>query len=270
MIIDFHTHCFPDKLAPRALSALKINADKTGLAPCTDGTRVGTEQNLIRVGIDRAVVCNIATNAKQQANVNGFAIELTQSSRLIPLGSLHPDGEQKRETLLKLRSAGIGGIKIHPDYVTTEIDNAKFDEIFSLCEDLEMFVVTHAGWDPVSPEHIYATPEAIRTVIDRYPHLKLVAAHMGGFACADGVIEHLVGRNIYIDTSLSSHRSEEKDKLHRILRDHDPDKILFATDTPWSDAREELEFIYSAKLSDKNTQKILYQNALALLGLRQA
>lgn len=35
MIIDFHTHCFPDSLAPRALSSLTATAAGTGLLPLT-------------------------------------------------------------------------------------------------------------------------------------------------------------------------------------------------------------------------------------------
>lgn len=164
MIIDFHEHCFPDSLAPRALSALKLQAKNNSLFPCTDGTRIGTEKHIAASGIDRAVICNIATNAKQQHNVNSFAIELAGASRcLFPLGSLHPDGEDKESELSRLADARIHGIKIHPDYVGVDIDDPKYDRIFSLCEERGFFVVTHAGLDPVSPEHIHATPDGIHT-----------------------------------------------------------------------------------------------------------
>lgn len=267
MIIDFHTHCFPDKLAPRALDSLKSHAMENDIFPCTDGTQSGTESYIASVGVDYAVICNIATNARQQYNVNSFAIQLAETSKtLIPLGSLHPEGEDKHGELSRLAAAGIRGIKIHPDYVNIEIDDPSYDEIFSLCSEYDFFVVTHAGLDPVSPEHIHASPEAILSVIKRYPKLKLVAAHMGGFACSAGVLEHLVGKNIWLDTSLSSHRPDEREGLIRILKEHDPDKLLFATDTPWALTSRELEFIFSAGLGDALTEKILYQNALALLG----
>ncbi len=268
MIIDFHTHCFPDALAPRALSALEHNAEQTQMRPCTDGTAEGTKRLIASHDIDRAVVCNIATNAHQQPKVNNFAISLAeQKGPLIPLGSLHPDFEDNTAELDRLISAGIKGIKIHPDYITTEINNAKFDNIFSLCEEKSIFIVTHAGWDPVSPNHIHATPHGILDVITRYPKLKLVATHMGGYACSDEVLENLVGKEIYLDTSLSSHRPDERDNLLKILHKHNSERLLFATDTPWSDPRKELEFIYSAKLSDELLENILFRNSMSLLGL---
>ena len=38
MIIDFHTHCFPDYLAPRAMEQLKLNASIAKLTAHTDDT----------------------------------------------------------------------------------------------------------------------------------------------------------------------------------------------------------------------------------------
>ncbi|MBQ9080256.1 MAG: amidohydrolase family protein [Clostridia bacterium] len=267
MIIDFHTHCFPDALAARALGVLQHNAEKIQMTPCTDGTQSGTERHIAASGVDYAVVCNIATNARQQVKVNDFAISLIQNSKtLLPLGSLHPDGENKKSELERLYNAGICGIKIHPDYITIQISDAKYDEIFSLCEEMGMFVVTHAGWDPVSPNHVHATPDDILKVITRHPKLKLVAAHMGGYEYSQEVLEKLVGQNIYFDTSLSAHRVNERENLLRILREHRPDRLLFATDTPWSLAAKELEFISSANLSDELKENILYRNALELLG----
>lgn len=270
MIIDFHTHCFPDALAPRALAALQHNAEQTQMSPCTDGTASGTERYIDESGIDFAVVCNIATNSKQQSKVNDFAISLkSPHPKLIPLGALHPESTENESTLTKLHQAGIHGIKIHPDYVTTNIDDPKYDDIFSLCEYHGFFVVTHAGWDPVSPNHIHATPEGILNVITRHPGLRLVAAHMGGYSCSEEVLEKLVGRDIYFDTSLSAHRMTEYQNLIKILKGHRPDRLLFATDTPWSDAKKELDFILSAGLSDELTNKILFQNAIELLGIKE-
>jgi predicted TIM-barrel fold metal-dependent hydrolase len=217
---------------------------------------------------DRGVVCNIATNAKQQHNVNSFAINIAETSKmLIPLGSLHPLCEDKRGELMRLREAGVKGIKIHPDYMGTDIDEPVYSEIFELCSELGFFVVTHAGLDPISPDHLHASPAAIASVLDRYPDLKLVAAHMGGFARSEEVLIHLVGRkNLWLDTSMSSQRPDRIENLYRILREHDPDHLLFASDTPWSYAAEEIKFIYSANLNDELSDRIFFKNALALLG----
>jgi len=48
VIIDFHVHCFPDKLAPRAVSQLAANA---GIPPRVDGTINGLKESMKRAGI---------------------------------------------------------------------------------------------------------------------------------------------------------------------------------------------------------------------------
>ena len=268
MIIDFHTHNFPDALAPKAMAALKQNcADNPDIVAHTDGTAADAQKKLSAAGVDHAVVCNIATNARQEEKVNSYAISLVNSDFFIPLGSLHPDSENKRAELKRLSDAGIKGIKLHPDYVGIELSDTRYDEIFSLLCEYDMFCVVHAGYDPISPEKVHATPEMFRAVIDKYPDLKLVAAHMGGFAKAEGVLEHLVGTNVYIDTSLSSLRGYEKELLYKILSEHREDRLLFGTDTPWTEAAEEIEFIKNAPISEERKEKIFYKNALKLLKL---
>ena len=266
MIIDFHTHCFPDSLAPKALNLLKDHALQSYRFPCTDGTVSGTESHIRNQGVDYAVVCNIATNPHQQFKVNSFAISIAQSSKtLYSLGSLHPACDNIKTEIERLKASGIRGIKIHPDYMGTDINDPKFDEIFELCCDNNIFVVTHAGLDPVSPNHIHATPDMILSVIKKFPNIRLIAAHMGGFSLSQDVIEKLLGQNIWLDTSLSALRPNEYDNLIYILKEHDPNKLLFASDTPWSYAKEELEFIYSSNLNSSLIDKILYKNATQLL-----
>ena len=271
MIIDFHSHCFPDALAPRAMeSLLKTTAcEEVSVTPHTDGTASDAKRLLKSAGISHAVICNIATNARQEHNVNSFAISLKESSDFFfPLGSLHPDSTEKESELDRLASAGICGVKLHPDYVGIPIIDKRFDETFSLLEEHGFFAVVHAGLDPISPNFIHATPKMLSEVVKNHPKLKLVAAHMGGLRRSGEVISELVGTNIYIDTSLSSVREEERENLYKILNEHNPDRILFGTDTPWSNPVSERKFIESAPISDRLRKKIFSENAKSLLGIK--
>ncbi len=266
MIIDFHTHSFPDSLAPRAMESLKRNcAANPKIKPHTDGTAGDAKRVLEAAGITRAVVCNIATNPRQERKVNDYAISLLEDPFFYPLGSVHPDSENIESELDRLSKAGIKGIKLHPDYVGIELSDERFDRIFSSLDRRGMFVVVHAGYDPISPEKQHATPEMFRAVIDKYPELRLIAAHTGGFGRGEDVYRQLVGTNIYLDTSLSSLREEERDILHKILNEHDENRLLFGTDTPWTEAGEEVEFIKNAPISEERREKIFYKNALAFL-----
>ena len=131
MIIDFHTHAFPDKIATRAIPELQ---KKIELQPQTDGTLRDLSVKMPAWGIDRSVICNIATNPRQQTNVNNFALETRKKyTDLIPLGSIHPDSDNIEEELDRLINGGILGIKIHPDYMGHDITDKCFDKVFELC-----------------------------------------------------------------------------------------------------------------------------------------
>ncbi len=272
-IIDFHTHAFPDALAPRAIAQLAATAAACGYVPHTDGTVGGLLASMDRAGIARSVVCNIATNAHQMRKVNDFALEtLRTQPRLIPLGSLHPAAptDELSAEVDRLVTGGIRGIKLHPDYVGVMFDDAAFELILALCEERGLFVLTHAGFDPLSPDRYHCTPERVLRVMERHPALRLVVAHTGGFACEQDVLHRLCGLDVYIDTSLSAIRAGKDpawgETCAAILRAHRPDRLLFATDTPWSLPEEELRFLRSTGLPEGVLDAILHRNAERLFG----
>jgi predicted TIM-barrel fold metal-dependent hydrolase len=106
-------------------------------------------------------------------------------------------------------------------------------------------------------------------VLARHPSLKLVVAHTGGFDCESDVLDKLCGTSVYLDTSLSAIRTQQsKDQgaaCAEILRHHDPARILFATDSPWSDPTAEIEFIRGIGLSDDVLEGVFYENGRALI-----
>ena len=265
MIIDFHTHCFPDALAPKALAKLSAIG---GIPTHTDGTVADTVRTLHAAGIDRAVVCNIATNDRQTTNVNNFAIAANAHPCLYSLGSVNPTSSVDfiDAELTRLASSGIKGIKIHPDYMGVEIDDARFDPIFTRAAELGFFVITHAGWDFYSPDKLHASPTAIARVLDRHPQLKLVAAHFGGCRRWDEVKETLIGRRIWMDLSLTEAFSLDPTQYRQMILAHDPDCLLFGSDLPWCDPQKALTYLERLNLPTDLMEKICAQNALALLG----
>ncbi len=273
MIWDFHTHAFPDALAPRAIEGLAATAAYCGYTPHTDGTVTGLLSAMDKGGVTRAVVCNIATNPRQMPKVNDFAIETAnRHPRLIPLGSLHPAASpaELEHEVTRLASAGIKGIKIHPDYVGIPLDDPAFAPILDLAAAHGLFVVTHAGFDPISPDKLHCTPDMLLRVLSDHPTLRLVAAHLGGYDREEEVLRKLCGKDIYMDTSLSAVRARRDPAqgalCAEILRRHRPDRLLFATDTPWSLPEEEYAFLQSVGLDASTMEKVLYRNAEELVG----
>jgi predicted TIM-barrel fold metal-dependent hydrolase len=73
---------------------------------------------------------------------------------------------------------------------------------------------------------IHTTPLA--SVMDSFPDLTMVAAHLGGHRCWDDVEQYLLGRNIYFDTAYvfpvpgSEHITVER--IREIMETHGFDK----------------------------------------------
>ena len=81
----------------------------------------------------------------------------------------------------------------------------------------------------------------------------------------DEVYELLAGKNVYLDTAYVLFDITE-DTFFKILEKHDENKILFASDSPWRSVKDTLELFKSYRLPKATEEKILYKNALALLG----
>ena len=75
MIIDFHTHVFPEKIAERTIE--KLSFVSGGLIPQTNGTLKSLKELMNKDGVDKSVTLSIATNEKQQTAVQQTAEEKT-------------------------------------------------------------------------------------------------------------------------------------------------------------------------------------------------
>ena len=58
-----------------------------------------------------------------------------------------------------------------------------------------------------------------------------------------------------------------KENFLKMVKLHGADKILFASDSPWSNAKAEIDTIKSLPITDEEKQLILGKNAQRLLGL---
>ena len=74
MIIDFHTHLFPDKVAPKAIPKL---ADLSHSVPSYDGTKAGLYASMQRGGIDVSVILPVVTAPHQfeKKELSSFLVE---------------------------------------------------------------------------------------------------------------------------------------------------------------------------------------------------
>lgn len=276
MIIDMHTHTFPDKIAGRALASMeKEVVDKHGyevkikVAGTMDALAESTEKS----GIDLSVVVPVATKPEQSASINRFAQktnERTDETGVFSFGAIHPDNTDYKEILNEVKAMELKGIKIHPDYQKVEFDDERYLRIMDYAANLDLAIITHAGEDIGLPEKIHCTPDSVLNVLKHMQPDKLILAHMGGWNMWNEVEEKLVGKKLYFDTSFSFEKVPphmEKQQFLRIVRNHGADKIVFATDSPWSDQKLAVDNIMSMGFDEDTERMILGENARKILNI---
>lgn len=267
MIIDFHTHTFPDKIAEKTISFL---SQKGNVKAFTAGTLDALKESMRVSGVDVSVILPVATAPKQIESINRLAAELNGKDGIIYAGAIHPDCENTDEILDNIKAAGLFGIKIHPDYQGVFFDDERYVKIMEGAAERGLVTVTHAGIDVGYRDCVHCTPDMVLNVIDRLKGIidgKLVLAHMGGCDLPDEVLRKLVGKPVYMDTSFVLDKYPEK--CREIIAAHGADRILFATDSPWADQAEFLNALQGLGLDSESTQKILSGNAAALLGITE-
>ncbi|MBE6923731.1 MAG: amidohydrolase [Ruminococcaceae bacterium] len=263
MLIDFHTHAFPEKIAGRAMGNLSHAAG--GLRPQTLGTIASLKAEMDRDGVDMAVIQSIATNPQQQANVNDFAMEINQDDRLYAFGSVHPDAPDALAELERIAAAGLKGVKLHPEYQGFYADDEKMKPIYRKISSLGLVTLFHAGTDIGFPPPYHAMPEHLKNAL-RWIDSPVVAAHWGGAGCGPEVVEKLCGENIYFDLSFG-YGVISKPVAQQIIDRHGCHRLLFGSDMPWHRPEWELRLIDSLDISPADREKIFHQNAAFLLGL---
>lgn len=264
MIIDFHTHVFPDKIAGKTLDLL---AAKANISYFSNGTVDGLLEKSSAAGVDVSVVLPVLTKPEQFDSVNRFAKQINDNygGKLISFAGIHPACEDIPEKMNFIKNNGFKGVKIHPDYQGTYIDDDGYIEILRCAKDLDLTVVTHAGVDDgYVGEPLKCSPELLLKVINKVKHKKFVLAHFGGNKCFDGVYELLAGLNVYFDTAYVL-KNLSRDNFVKMIKKHGANKVLFATDSPWSDISGDVEILKSFDLGKDTEEKILYKNALELL-----
>lgn len=255
-IIDVHTHVWPDSLAPHAVSSVGAQGH---IAPNYDGTVAGLKECMDRAGIDVSVVLPVATKPSQVRTINDFSASLVDDPRIVPFGAMHPDFDDPHAELERIKALGIRGFKMHPEYQTFELDEQRMARIYEAAVQLGMTLFFHSGGD-VAFSSVRGTPDAFVALIERYPSLHAVLAHMGGFRQWHAVTGRLAGRDVLFDTAYTLGHLPD-DEFVALVREHGVDRVMFGTDGPWTDAVEQLCHLRSLPFSEDELAKILGGNA---------
>ncbi len=262
MIIDFHTHAFPDEMAKQTMAALS-HAGK--ITPQTSGTIGALTSSMDSAGIEVSVICTIATKPSHFDNIFTW-LQKIRSEKLIPLPSIHPDDPKWLQHLHQVFDAGFPGLKMHPYYQQFALDEKRLFPLYEELNELGLVLMLHCGHDFAYPPSRRASPDKIEFLHRTFPKIQLIATHMGGWNMWNEVEETLIGKEIYLDTSFSL-GTMVHEQAGRMIANHSAEHLLFGSDAPWDAQANALEEVKKMGLCRKLEKKILSDNAKQLLHL---
>lgn len=256
-IIDFHNHAFPEKIERKAVKHLEKHYS-------IHIPRIGSIQNLVAsansAGISYLVLHASATHKSQVTSANDWIASLSKGN-IIGFGTLHPDYKDCLGELERIKELGLRGLKLHPDF---QGFNADDPDMYYIYEALEpgFPMLIHVGDKNLD----FSSPCRLARVLELFPHLTIIGAHLGGYSRWDEARQYLVGKNLYLDTSSTLWKLDPNEATD-IIREHGVDKIVFGSDYPVVSHGEEIERFLSLPLTEDEREKILWKNAARILNI---
>jgi len=273
MIIDVHSHDFPDEIAARAMNGM-CRMIEGRQWPAGDGTLSTHIAAMNASGVDMSVSCPVATKPTMFEGIFRRAVAIKDGEfgvevqrRIIPFASVHPLDPKVMEHLEMITKAGLKGVKFHCFYQDFSLADRRFWPVFAKIADLGLVVQSHSGSD-LGWDHLgLCGPRETETLLKNVRGLKFIAAHLGG---CDGYPAHatdgLLECGCYIDVS-ALHRRWHYDEQMRILRSWPTDRILFGTDYPWENPTETIRWVKDVRES-ADWDALFSGNAKRLLGIK--
>lgn len=261
-IFDAHTHIFPSKIQVVATTAIRDFYDRDEMA------HIGGTEELLEAGraagVTKYLVFSTATTPQQVTKINDFILsECEKYDEFHGAGTMHRDFDNFGEELERIHAAGLRGIKLHPDFQKFNIDDEMLFPMYKILEDRGMFMITHAGDSRYSFSH----PSRVRHVAEKFPKLRIIAAHFGGWSQWDLGRKELVLPNVYVDTS-STYSFAGYEPIVEALSTFDRRHIFFGSDFPMWDPGDEIAMLHSVVKDTSLLEDILYNNFMEFYDAR--
>lgn len=256
-IIDFHTHIYPKQIAEKATESIcdfyNLNTDLVGTAD------VLLERGR-KAGITKYVLLPVSIKPDQTHHINEFIVqEIKKHSEFYGFGTLHAMTENFYDEINYIESAGLKGIKLHPDTQQFPIDDERLFPVYDYLQD-RLPILIHCG----DKRYNYSHPKRLQRVLNQFPKLQVVAAHLGGWSVFDEAFDLLKNTSCYFDIS-SCMGFLSAEQIKKYIDGYGADRILFGSDFPLWGPLKEVEAFLNLKLGTENQEKIAFQNAQKIL-----
>lgn len=262
-IFDSHAHIYPQKIAVKA-SASVGNFYSTGMAG--DGTVETLLSFGKEAGISKYVVHSVATSAHQVQSINRFILDsVREHPEFIGFMTLYWDMTEQEiadEVDFCIKN-GFKGVKLHPDFQHFAINSPEGQKMYNVVGD-RLPILFHTG----DKRYNYSSPYFLAEIAKKYPKMRFIGAHFGGYSCWDQVVDAYKGcDNVWYDTSSTTGFFPDKDYLVQLIRTLGPEKFFFGCDYPMWNASKEVERFLSLDLTEKEREAVFSGNLKNFLEL---
>jgi hypothetical protein len=140
--------------------------------------------------------------------------------------------------LIEMAGLGARGVKLHPVSQGFEPSDPRLDHLYELCCALDLVVLSHSG--PGHRHGASARPGEFAAVMDKWPRLRLVLAHLGGAAFEEAAELAADYAQVGFDLSeivewVGAPHAPSTGQLAKVIGQIGADRIMFGSDFPWYD-----------------------------------
>lgn len=279
MIIDFHTHLFPEPICSGRECCCQSEPAFDMIYRSPKSRLVSTPELLAAMdanGVDRSVVFGFPwQDPDRYRGHNDFILEAVQRhpDRLAGFGCFDPASRgaaQEAERCLEAGMAGIGELAFYRSGIDDEC-LAHLAPVMDVCRGHGRPLLIHTN-EPVGHDYPGKTPNTLAQIyrlVSRFPDNLIVLAHWGGGLFFFNLLRKEVKdrlKNVYFDTAASPFLYDPG--IYRLAVELvGAEKILFGSDYPLIAPRRYFTEMDAAGLSGPERERICGANAARLLHL---
>jgi hypothetical protein len=179
------------------------------------------------------------------------------------LSPAHPRSFIEEEVQRCIVEGGMRGIKL---WVSVKATDERVEPIMERARALGIPVLHHSWYNQGPPTGNESTPAEVAQLAERFPHVIVIMAHLGGGGCR-GVLDVAELPNVRVDTAGSQ---PEAGLVEYAVRRLGAERVLFGSDWPVRDIAVQVGRVMGAPLSAEQRALIFSGNSSRLLGLEEA
>ena len=278
MLIDSHTHIFPQEYRKSHESILKIDKTYADLfqkdsPPADAESLVGSME---RNSISKSIILGMGwTDYGLALDINDYLIESSKNhpDKLIPFCSINPAwGEDALYELERCFNKGARGIgELHPDTQNFDITSvSEMEGIMKFCEDKQLPVLIHCS-EPIGhsyPGKGQTHPSKLIHFINNFQSNIIICAHFGGglpfYSMMPEIRSSLT--NVYFDSAAAPYLYEP-DVYNNVEQLLGSKHLLFGSDYPVVSHKRSLEHLMKSEMDSDSFMDITHNNITSILSL---